>query len=161
MNIIKKFSILLVLFLPMLFISCVTLKEPEITKKGDLTNYQYVFINQTKSLTSNVGTTINGVYVSEGKTVNPSDIISSYLIKKGYVILTDLDDSLMDKTFIVNYGESGRREVLFGYTTEITLQFIAANTKSILCVSTAEGIGDTEADDIKKAITRALDAIFQ
>lgn len=44
---------------------------------------------------------------------------------------------------------------------EVTLQFIAANTKTILCVSTAESIGDTETDDIKKAITRALDAIFQ
>lgn len=48
-----------------------------------------------------------------------------------------------------------------GYTTEVIIQFIAAQTNKIVCVTTAEGIGDTEADDIKEAITRALDAIFK
>lgn len=142
------------------FVGCVSLKDAETVKNENLYDYQYVIINSTESLTSNVGTTINGVYVSEGKTVNPRDIISGYLIKKGFIILTELQDDIKNQTMIVNYGESGRREVIWGYTTEVTLQFITADTKKLICASTAEGIGDTEADDIKKAITRALDALF-
>lgn len=136
------------------------MKDAEVVGNGNLYDYQYVIINSTESLTSNVGTTINGVYVSEGKTVNPRDIISGYLIKKGFIILTEVQDDIKNQTMIVNYGESGRREVVLGYTTEVTLQFITADTKKLICSSTAEGIGDTEADDIKKAITRALDALF-
>lgn len=141
-------------------VGCVSLKDAETVKNENLYDYQYVIINSTESLTSNIGTTINGVYVSEGKTVNPRDIISGYLIKKGFIILTEVQDDIKNQTMIVNYGESGRREVVWGYTTEITLQFITADTKKLICSSTAEGIGDTEADDIKKAITRALDALF-
>ena len=66
-----------------------------------------------------------------------------------------------NKDLIVNYGESGRREVFWGYTTEVSIQFLAANTNDVICVTTAEGFGDTEADDIKIAINRALDAVFQ
>ena len=40
-------------------------------------------------------------------------------------------------------------------------QFISADTKNLVCSSTAEGIGDTESDDIKKAIARALQAVFE
>lgn len=82
-------------------------------------------------------------------------------MKRGFIIITEISDDIKDKTLIVNYGESGRRNVLFGYTTEVTLQFISAGTKNLVCSSTAEGIGDTEADDIKEAITRALEAVFE
>ena len=139
------------------FTGCVSLKDVSVYKNEEISEYKYALINSTESLTSNVGTT----YVSEGKTVNPRDIISGYLMKRGFIIVTEISDDIKDKTLIVNYGESGRRNVLFGYTTEVTLQFISAGTKNLVCSSTAEGIGDTEADDIKKAITRALEAVFE
>ena len=139
------------------FTGCVSLKDVSVYKNEEISEYKYALINSTESLTSNVGTT----YVSEGKTVNPRDIISGYLMKRGFIIITEISDDIKDKTLIVNYGESGRRNVLFGYTTEVTLQFISAGTKNLVCSSTAEGIGDTEADDIKKAITRALEAVFE
>jgi len=60
----------------------------------------------------------------------------------------------------VNYGESGRRNVAFGYTIEVTIQFISAKSHTLLSSCTAEGIGDTEADDIRKAITRCLTGLF-
>ena len=47
-----------------------------------------------------------------------------------------------------------------GYTIEVSIQFVDAKTKEIICVSTAEGIGYTESDDIREAITRALNVIF-
>ena len=145
----------------LLFTSCVTLKDAEVTKTIDLTEYKYIIVNSTETLNSSVGATIyGGGYYSTGKSVNPGDVISGYLIKKGFIILTEKENDLIDKTLIVNYGESGRRDVFWGYTTEVTIQFITANTNEVVCVTTAEGIGDTEADDIKKAITRALDAVF-
>lgn len=160
-KIIENLSRLIVgLVLAFIFAGCVSLKDVETVKNENLYNYQYVIINSTESLTSNIGTTINGFYVSEGKTVNPRDVISGYLIKKGFIILTEVQDDIKNQTMIANYGESGRRELIWGYTTEVTLQFITADTKKLICSSTAEGIGDTEADDIKKAITRALDALF-
>jgi hypothetical protein len=62
---------------------------------------------------------------------------------------------------VVNYGETGRRKAsLFAYTIEVTLQFIAADTHNVLCVSTAEGCGGTESDDVRIAINRALEAAF-
>ena len=79
---------------------------------------------------------------------------------KFFVILKEKENDLINKTLIVNYGESGRRDVFWGYTIEVTIQFLSANTNEVVCVTTAEGIGDTEADDITKAITRALDAVF-
>ena len=57
-------------------------------------------------------------------------------------------------------GESGRRNRGLGYTIEVTIQFISAKTKQMICSCTAEGQGETEADDIRQAIRRALDGLF-
>lgn len=145
-----------------LLTSCATvsLKEPIVIKSESINEYQYVIVNPTETLSSSTGTTINGIYSEQGKTVNPRDVIAGYFIKKGFIILTEVQDEIKEKTMIVNYGESGRRIILWGYTTEITLQFIKATDNKIICTSSAEGFGSTEADDIKIAITRALDALF-
>ena len=156
----KNFFILFSIFV-LSFTSCVTLKDAEVTKTKDLNEYKYIIVNSTETLNSSVGATVyGGGYFSTGKSVNSGDVISGYLIKKGFVILKEKENDLINKTLIVNYGESGRRDVFWGYTTEVTIQFLTANTNEVVCVTTAEGIGDTEADDIKKAITRALDAVF-
>ena len=84
------------------------------------------------------------------------------LSKKGYIILNELDDRFRHETVIVNYGESNRRNfVLGGYTIEVTLQFISASTGELVCTTTAEGYGSTEAADVKQAVTRALKALFK
>ncbi len=142
------------------FTSCASLRPATIIKNDDISNYQYLIVSGTSSLTSSTGQSINGIYYSESKTVNPRDVISGYMAKKGFIMLPDIDDNLSRKTLIVNYGESGRRDVFWGYTTEVTIQFISPDTKQLLFSSTAEGFGSTEADDIKEAITRALDALF-
>lgn len=157
----KKILFLFLAISFFLFTSCVTLKNAEVTKKEDISNYKYFIVNATETLNSSTGATIYGAgYYSTGKSVNPRDIICGYLIKQGFILLSEKESELIDKTLIVNYGESGRREVLFGYTTEVTIQFITAKSNEVVCVTTAEGIGDTESDDIKKAINRALDAVF-
>ena len=157
----KKYFFILFSIFVLSFTSCVTLKDAEVTKTKDLNEYKYIIVNSTETLNSSVGATVyGGGYFSIGNSVNPGDVISGYLIKKGFVILKEKENDLINKTLIVNYGESGRRDVFWGYTTEVTIQFLTANTNEVVCVTTAEGIGDTEADDIKKAITRALDAVF-
>ncbi|WP_294427363.1 hypothetical protein [uncultured Treponema sp.] len=157
----KKYFFILFSIFVLSFTSCVTLKDAEVTKTKDIREYKYIIVNSTETLNSSFGATVyDGGYFSTGKSVNPGDVISGYLIKKGFIILKEKENDLIDKTLIVNYGESGRRDVFWGYTTEVTIQFLTANTNEVVCVTTAEGIGDTEADDIKKAIARALDAVF-
>lgn len=73
----------------------------------------------------------------------------------------EITPEIAEKTLIVNYGESGRRNLNLGYTIEVTIQFITAKEHKIICSTTAEGQGSTEADDIRQAITRAVDAAFK
>ena len=47
-----------------------------------------------------------------------------------------------------------------GYTIEVTIQFSSAKTNEMICSCTAEGQGETEADDIRQAIRRALTSLF-
>ncbi len=148
----------------MMFSSCGALKTPVIVRNAPIEGYRYVFITPTKELTSSAGGTYGGQYgiygASTTKSVNPSDVISGELIKNGFVVLPELKSELNNKTLIVNYGESGRRNRGLGYTIEVTIQFISAETHELVCSCTAEGQGETEADDIRQAIRRALAGLF-
>jgi hypothetical protein len=149
------------LLLCILINSCVTLQPATALKKDSLDSYKYIYITPTNSLTSGSGTTISGNYYSASKTVNPVDVISGILTKEGLIRLPDLKPELADQTLIVNYGESGRRNVrLGGYTMEVTIQFVSAQSSSLVCTCTAEGFGSTEADDIRIAIKRCLNELW-
>ena len=144
--------------------ACAPLRVPIIVKKSPIEMFKYAYISPTKELTSSTGSTYGGQYGIYGssttKSVNPSDVISGVLIKEGFIILPELKSELSNETLIVNYGESGRRNRGLGYTIEVTIQFISAKTKQMICSCTAEGQGETEADDIRQAIRRALDGLF-
>ena len=88
------------------------------------------------------------------------------------VRLPELKNDLADKTMIINYGETGRRSAGLGYTIEIIASktnttadnlktIISAKTNEVICVLTGEGMGDTEADDIRIAINRCLDELYR
>ena len=141
---------------------CGSLKSPIIQQNEPISSYNYFYITPTAELTSGSSAVISGKYVaSTTKTINPSDVISGTLLKHGMVRLPELDQNLLDKTLIVNYGESGRRSLNLGYSIEVTIQFLQARTHSIVCICTAEGQGSTEADDIRIAINRALEPLFK
>ena len=146
-----------------IFSGCIV-KAPVIIKNAPMEGYSYVFITPTTGLTSGAGYMHEGKYSGYSstvtKSVNPSDVISGELMKNGFVILPELKSELNSKTLIVNYGESGRRSFGLGYTIEITIQFVSAETHELVCSCTAEGVGETEADDIRKAIRRALNGLF-
>ena len=148
----------------MLISSCATLKPVTHTGNTSLTGYKYAYITPTSGLSSSSGGVYGNAYGVYGgtvsKSINPADIISGILMKNGFTLIPELDEELKDRTIIINYGETGRRNVFWGYTIEITLQILSADTLEVLCTTTAEGMGSTEADDIRIAITRAMEAIF-
>jgi hypothetical protein len=159
----KKSLILSYLSLILLVLGCSPKLIPASSvNNGTISSYKYIYITPTSSLTSSSGATVNGQYFSSSKTVNPSDVIYGTLSKSGLIRLPDLKQELSEETLVVNYGESGRRSVGWGgYTIEVTIQFVSAKTNSLVCSCTAEGIGSTEADDIREAITRCLDKLIE
>ena len=141
--------------------SCISLQPATSIKNGSIDSYKYIYTTPTNSLTSSSGTTIVGQYYSSSKTVNPSDVIIGIFSKEGYIRLTELKPELAEETLIINYGESGKRNIgLGGYTIEVTIQFISAKSNSLICSCTAEGLGETEADDIRQAIARCLNELI-
>ena len=129
--------------------------------RDSISNYNFFYITPTNSLTSSTGSTINGMYISSSKSVNPSDVITGILIKQGLIRLPELNPELNDQTLLINYGESGRRNTgLGGYTIEVTIQLISAKTNALACNCSAEGQGSTEADDIRIAISRCMNEII-
>ena len=162
MNAIKNW--LFVICTILLVNGCVPLQTPIIVRNAPMEMYKYAYISPTNELTSSIGGTYggeNGVYGSSTtKSVNPRDVIAGSLIKEGYIILPELKSDLSNETLIVNYGESGRRNIGVWYTIEVSIQFISAKTNEIICSCTAEGQGETETDNIRIAIGRALSSLF-
>ena len=150
----------------LMFVSCSrALYQPVIVRNAPIETFKYAYISPTKELSSSSGGTYGGQYgiygYSTTKSVNPSDVIAGMLITEGFIILPELKSELSHETLIVNYGESGRHNRGLGYTIEVTIQFISAETKQMICTCTAEGQGKTEADDIRQAIRRALSSLFE
>ena len=143
---------------------CATLLPPTVTRHSSLDGYKYVYITPTSEINSVTGGTYGGQYGIYASTsthsINPSDLISGYFLKRGYTRLPELNPELADQTLIVNFGESGRRPVGLGYSIEVTIQLLSAKTNEIICVGVAEGKGETEADDVRIAINRCMDEIF-
>lgn len=158
----KRLKFVLVIIAGALITSCgVTLLAPTVNMTVPLNEYKYFYVTATEEKTSTTGYLYNGIGGSTTHSVNPADIITGHLVRKGYIRVPELKAENLNRTFVVNYGETGRRKAsLFAYTIEVTLQFIAADTHNVLCVSTAEGCGGTESDDVRIAINRALEAAF-
>ncbi len=157
-------SIASIVFCTIILVGCGSLKSPVIQQNESISSYRYFYITPTSELTSSSGGVYGSQYGIYGgsmtKSLNPSDVITGILLKRGMVRLPELDPSLLEKTLIVNYGESGRRNLNLGYSIEVTIQFLQAKTHAVVCICTAEGQGSTEADDIRIAINRALEPLY-
>lgn len=154
-----------ILFSALMFVSCGALRAPMVQKYEPIEAYKYFYITPTSELVSSSSGVYGnqyGVYGgSSTNSMNPSDVISGVMLKHGYIRLPELNTELLDETLIVNYGESGRRNLNLGYALEVTIQFLSARTRSVVSVCTAEGQGSTEADDLRIAINRALNSLFE
>lgn len=140
-------------------------QKATISSKPDLSMYKYVYITPTAEKTSLTGGTYGnqyGVYGStSSKSITPSDVIAGYFMKQGFVRIPEINEAQKPQTIVVNYGESGRKNYGLGYSIEVTIQLLDATTYELICNSAAEGMGETEADDVRIATTKCLDAIFQ
>ncbi len=143
--------------------SCAILQEPTISKKGSIDDYQFVVIPETGSLSSSTGGVYGNQYGTYGgttsKSINPGSVIEGYFLKRGILSVDEVRPEHVEKTLIVKYGQGGKRFVaggLGGYTLEVTILVLDAQTMSVIYSCTAEGQGSTEADDIREAIDRCL-----
>jgi len=145
-----------------LFFSCSPkLLPPKVERNSGLEGYSYAVVPSTGTKNSTLTSIYNGYGGSTSQSANPRDIIAGALLKKGYTILPEVNSEQIDKTFIVNYGESGKRKTgLGGYTLEVTISFVSAKSYKPLCSCVAEGQGSTEADDIRIAISRCLNSLL-
>ena len=113
---------------------------------------------------SNIYTLDNGTIIGgTTNTTNPTDIMSGYLMQRGYTILPRLDEKKLSETLIVSYGETGQRSMGFLWlfdATSIIVQFRDAQTNELIASAEAEDYGSTAADNVRYAIRRALDTIF-
>ena len=143
---------------------CGVPKYATISNQPDLSKYKYVYITPTGGKNSVTGGTYSnefGVYGStSSKSTSPSDLIAGRFMKQGFVRLPEISEVQKQQTLVVNYGESGRKVRGFGYSIEVTIQLLDAATYELVCSATAEGMGETEADDVRKAIVKCLNAIF-
>jgi hypothetical protein len=149
-----------------LFGACASLKEPVIKKDKSIDNFQYAIMPMTSSKVSTTGAVYGnqtGVYGSTStREVNPGALIEGFLLKRGMVILNEIQPQHKARTLMVRYGESGKRDVaggLGGYTLEVTIVFTSAQTNEPVYFCTAEGQGSTEADDIREAVERCLSGL--
>lgn len=147
----------------LLFASGCAILEPIQAKKfKDTSIYKYAVIGQTQTLTSASGSvymgygTGGGFGYSSSKSINPSDVISGILMKKGFVLINTPNDK---PTLLVQYGQGDKRSVLGGlggYTLSVNIQMLDSQTHDLVFTCSAEGQGDTEADDVRQAIERCL-----
>jgi hypothetical protein len=146
-----------------LLTGCGTLNVPTADVRGNIYKYNYVYVIPTSGVTSSSGVYGNqyGVYGGSTRTVNPSEVISGYLMKKGYTPLPSVDPSLADNTLIVSYGYTGRRQLsIFCYASCVMIQFRDAKTHELVATCEGEGCGEDETEDILQAIYSALGVIF-
>lgn len=153
-------KILVMILVSISLTSCVmALKVPTAVTNGNPYNYTYVYVIPTSAVTSSSGV-YNG-YGGVTKTINPSEVISGYLMQEGYTPIPSVTDDLADKTLIVSYGYTGRRPLgWFAYASCIIIQMRDAKTHQIVASCESEGCGSDETDDILQAIYTGLNTIF-
>lgn len=157
-------KILICILITFSFASCgFMINVPTASVHTNLRNYTYVYVIPTAPVTSSSGVygNVYGVYGGSTKTVTPSETINGYFMKKGYTPLPSITEQLADKTLVVSYGYTGRRQIgLFSYASCIIIQIRDAKTHQIVASCEAEGCGADETDDILQAIYSGLDSIF-
>lgn len=157
-------SLMLLLLSVVIVSGCASMRPATITRTEDaLTNYKYFYVSPTGDYTGSSGVYGNqyGVIGGATKSINPASVISGVLFKNGFIQVNEIKPDKAAQTMIVSFGETGRRNVNLGYSIEVTIQFVSASTQNLICSCTAEGQGETEADDVRQAIERALKPLFE
>jgi hypothetical protein len=139
------------LFALLVFLSGCAAKKPIVNQASDLSLYRYVLIEDT----SNITAFADGKY----REVNPAVLIEGLFLKRGIIKVNKPAPEILNQLLITKWGISGKREIMLGmggYAQEVTITLLSARTLQSVFTCSAEGIGDTEADDIREAITECL-----
>ena len=99
---------ILVFFIALVATGCSALRPTTCSVQPTFYKYRYVYIMPTGSVTGSTSVrTIDRNYVTGGvtKTANPADMMSGYLMQKGFTILPQLDQNKLSETMVLNYGD--------------------------------------------------------
>lgn len=137
-------------------------KETYVQLKPDLSQYKYIYITPTPEKTKVIGISFSGGNgFTTSASVVPSDVIAGYFMQYGFVRLPELNEALKPQTLVVNYCETGRTSDGLTYSIGVSIQLLDASTYEVVCTSAAEGwTYDTEAESIRRAIIKCLEAIL-
>lgn len=155
------FAVALSVVLGMMMTGCLILRGTKVIKNESVYNYKYVYIIPATSVSSVYGATVGSGPTTVGATtsssVSPTDLISGYFVKKGFVRLADLKPEFNSQTLAVSYSESNLRRIGGTEATEVTIQMVNAATNQMVCTVTAEGKSNTnQAEEVRMAIDRAM-----
>lgn len=145
----------IILYVLLLLLAGCALNPPIYTQLGRLDQFQFVLIGESVSITS---LRSSGGSAST-RSVNPSQLIEGILLKKGLVKVSGPTPNTAGKLLLARFGISARRDIaggLGGYAQEVTISLIDAESMKPIFTCTAEGIGATEVDDIREAITNCM-----
>lgn len=161
----RKFVLFIILsvVLAIGLVSCAIPRQTSVSNSFSLEKYKYFVLGRGTSIESVKSyTSVNSTFGysnTYSRNANTDDIISAYLIKRGLICLPNIQDSFIGETLIINCYKSNSRTGILGSVTEVTMQFLSVQPYSVLCVVTAEALEDTEADDIRVACIKCLDAV--
>ncbi|MDT8383601.1 MAG: hypothetical protein RRB22_04230 [Gammaproteobacteria bacterium] len=133
------------------------IKPPHFESRHSVSNFAFAIIQD--------GETINSALITQSggytKSTDPASLISGVLLKMGVTRLFKVPDGNKDKLLLVTWGISGTRKIgmLGAYSQEITILMRKADNLDIVYKCTAEGIGSTEADDIREAVFSCLSGL--
>jgi hypothetical protein len=150
----KKVTVFIVLILS----GCAELTPlpaPSSNQTTEISRFKFVIIPETGNISSVVAN--NGS--AKGQEFSPSNLIEGSLLKRGIIRVNKPEPDIIDKLIITKYGTSGMRNILggmAGYSQEVTITFVEARNLTPIFTCSAEGIGHSDVDDIREAITRCL-----
>ena len=145
-------------FLTLFLLTSCALNPPVHTQTNSLNMYQYVLIENSASVTSLHASNGN----AQTRDVNPGALIEGILLKRGIIKITSESPQTTGKLLLAKYGISGKRDIaggLGGYAQEVTISLVDAGSLAPVYTCTAEGLGSTEADDIREAIMSCLSGL--
>ena len=112
----KIYIFFLLIYIFTSFTGC-ALKPVDFLKNADYTKYKFIYVSPTNTVTSSsesVYTGYNGYVYGSTYTqqANPSDIIAGFFMKKNFLLVNEIRNP--ENTIIINYGQSGKRNIAGG-----------------------------------------------
>lgn len=133
------------------------IKAPQVDSRQTVSDFVVALIQG--------GDKINSTLVTESvgytKSTDPASLITGVLLKKGVSRVSELPANNREKALLVTWGISGTRKIgyLGAYSQEISILMRKADDLTIVYKCAAEGIGSTEADDIREAVFSCLSGL--